>query len=205
MTPLQWFGVFAVLMAAVGFGIQHVNQAIDGAGVVGKTNMQAVIFAKNGAPSDVLEMVSAPVPAYRSWEVLVEVQAASLNPVDYKIIEGAFSLFDFGLNHRPGFDFSGKVLAVGDGVKNIRVGDLVHGMTWVHKTGSLAEYLAIDESAINVVPDGMSLQEAAALPLVALTSFSSMVTLGGLTQGKAQRVLVLGGSSYWHDGVAAGM
>jgi alcohol dehydrogenase len=140
-------------------------------------------------------MVEVPVPTYRSWEVLVEVHAASLNPVDYKIIEGAFSLLDFALNHRPGFDFSGKVLAVGESVTSIQVGDVVHGMTWVHKTGSLAEYLAIDESAINVVPGSVSIQEAAALPLVGLTSFASLVTLGGLRQGKDQRVLVRGGSS----------
>jgi len=125
----------------------------------------------------------------------VEVNDASINPVDYKIIQGAFFLIDFLLPHRPGFDFSGIVRAVGKDCARIRVGDVVHGMAWVHKTGSLAEYLAVDESVINVVPEGMSSQEAAAMPLVAHTSFSSLVTVGGLRRGSHQKVLVLGGSS----------
>jgi alcohol dehydrogenase len=189
--------MFVVVMVAivVGFGIHHMNQSLDGAVIVGQKTMHAIHFDKHGAPSAVLEMVEVPVPSYRTWEVLVEVQSASINPVDYKIIEGAFFLIDFALNHRPGFDFSGKVVAIGKNVHNIRVGDLVHGMTWVHKTGSLAEYLAIDASAINVVPASMSMPDAAALPLVGLTSFSSLVTTGGLAQDKGQRVLVLGGSS----------
>lgn len=89
----------------------------------------------------------------------------------------------------------GTVRAVGKDVKAIKVGDKIHGMTWVHKTGSLSEYLAIDESAVNVVPKELTPQEAAALPLVAHTSYSSLVTMGGLRPGKKQKVLVLGGSS----------
>jgi NADPH:quinone reductase-like Zn-dependent oxidoreductase len=186
--------LFAGLAVAIGYGL-HLNQSLDGAAVVGKPMMHAIHHAKYGEPADVLEMIDAPVPSYRSWEVLVEVQAASINPVDYKIIQGAFFIIDFLLTRRPGFDFSGKVLAVGKDCTSIKVGDTVHGMTWVHKTGSLAEYLAIDESAINVIPDAITAQEAAALPLVAHTSYSSLVTMGGLRKGSNQRVLVLGGSS----------
>ena len=100
------------------------------------------------------------------------------------------------MQHGPlGFDVSGKVIAVGKDCKHIKVGDTVHGMSWVWKTGSLAEYMAIDESAINVVPEGMTEHEAAALPLVGHTSFSSLVTIGGLQTHGKQRVLILGGSS----------
>jgi len=187
--------VVAALVALVGYGISRVNQTNNGAAIVGSDTMRGVYFDDYGAPSDVLHMVDLPVPTYRSWEVLVEVHAASLNPVDYKIVEGAFFLIDMALNHRPGFDFSGIVVAVGSNVKHIKVGDNVHGMTWVHKTGSLAEYLAVDESAINVIPKSMTFQEAAALPLAAHTSYSSLVTLGGLEHSRGQRVLVLGGSS----------
>jgi NADPH:quinone reductase-like Zn-dependent oxidoreductase len=184
-----------IVVGLLGIGIKLVNQSEDGAVVVGKEKMHAMHFEKYGTPSEVLLKSELPIPYYRSWEVLVEVHAASLNPVDYKIIDGVFYLIDFALTHIPGFDFSGRVIAVGKDVKSIKVGDIVHGMTWVHKTGSLAEYLAIDESAINIVPDSISSQEAAALPLVTHTSYASLVTLGGLAMGKQQRVLVLGGGS----------
>jgi hypothetical protein len=186
--------VTVCLAAAIGYTL-HVNHARSGASAVGKSRMKAIYHKQFGPVDDVLEMAEFPLPSYRSWEVLVEVHAASLNPVDYKIIEGAFFIIGFLLPYRPGFDFSGKVLAVGEDCKHIKVGDIVHGMTWVHKTGSLAEYLAVDESAINVVPAGLNSEQAAAMPLVAHTSYSSLVTMGGLHKGKGQRVLVLGGSS----------
>eukprot|EP00930_Biecheleria_cincta_P046526 TRINITY_DN32092_c0_g1_i1.p1 TRINITY_DN32092_c0_g1~~TRINITY_DN32092_c0_g1_i1.p1 ORF type:complete len:379 (-),score=61.85 TRINITY_DN32092_c0_g1_i1:359-1495(-) len=184
----------AIIAVAIGYFL-YLNQALDAAAVLGKQTMRCIYFARYGAPSDVLEMVEVPMPSYRSWEILVEVHAASINPVDYKIVQGNFFLIDFLLTHRPGFDFSGKVVAVGKDCEHVQVGDVVHGMTWVHKTGSLAEYLAVDESVVNVVPKGMSEQEAAALPLVAHTSYSSLVTMGGLRQDANQSVLVLGGST----------
>lgn len=186
--------LLAVCAVAIGYLVRF-NQAQDSSAALGKYTMRAVHHAEYGAVSDVLRMSDVPVPTYRSWEVVVEVNAASINPADYKIVEGAFFLIDFLLPHRPGFDFSGIVRAVGKDCTRIRVGDNVHGMAWVHKTGTLAEYLAVDESAVNAVPRGMSSQEAAAMPLVAHTSFSALVTIGGLRRGENQRVLVLGGSS----------
>mmetsp|Transcript_2127 Transcript_2127/g.5243 ORF Transcript_2127/g.5243 Transcript_2127/m.5243 type:complete len:392 (-) Transcript_2127:223-1398(-) len=195
---IQWAATWSCLLLClaimIGLGA-HLNQAVHGSDIVGKKTMRAIHFARYGEPKDVLQMEEVGVPSYRSWEVLVEVQAASINPVDYKLVHGAFFLIDPLLTHRPGFDVCGKVLAVGGQVKRIKVGDIVHGMTWVHKTGSLAEYLVIDESAINVVPKGVTLQEAAALPLVGHTSYSSLVVMGGLKKDGQQRVLVLGGSS----------
>ena len=97
------------------------------------------------------------------------------------------------LTFRPGFDFCGRVVAVGSGCTRLQVGDRVHGMTPFWKTGTLAEYLAVTEAFVSLVPDSVSDQHAAALPLVSLTSYNSLVTLGGLKPGS--RVLVLGGSS----------
>ena len=91
----------ALLAVACGY-IVHLNQSQPGSAVVGKQTMRTIHFAEYGNPSDVLSMVEVPVPSYRSWEVLVEVHAASINPVDYKLIQGAFFLIDFVLNHRPG-------------------------------------------------------------------------------------------------------
>ena len=185
--------VFVLVVAVIGLITHHVNKSLDGAAAVGVKTMQAITFKRYGTPDDVLEIVDLPIPNYHSWEVLVEVYTASINPADYKIIEGAFYLIDNVLNHRVGFDFCGKVVAVGLDVQGFNVGDVVHGMAWIHKTGSLAEYIATDESAINVIPSNMSIQEAAGLPLVAHTSYSSLVTLGKVDE--KSRVLILGGSS----------
>jgi len=141
-------------------------------------------------------MAEVPVPWIGPNEVLVEVHAAALNPVDYKMIQGNF--FMLGPLHPkvPGFDFSGTVLAVGSNCRRIKPGDHVHGMTWFYKTGSLAEYLAVDEEAVAVPhPKSRHLShvEAAAVPLVSLTSYSSLVNLAGIKAGS--NVLVLGGSS----------
>ena len=97
------------------------------------------------------------------------------------------------LTFRPGFDFCGRVVAVGSGCKLLQVGDRVHGMTPFWKTGTLAEFIAVTEAFVSLVPESVSDQHAAAVPLVALTSYNSLVKLGGLKPGS--RVLVLGGSS----------
>merc|ERR1719502_364845 len=104
-----------------------------------------------GDPGKVLHLVDRPVPSFKANEVLVEVHAAALNPADYKMIQGNFYLIDPLMSRppqAPGFDFAGKVIAVGASCRNVHVGDMVHGMTWFHKTGSLAEYLAVPVSAL---------------------------------------------------------
>lgn len=100
------------------------------------------------------------------------------------------------------------MVAVGEGCTRIKVGDFVHGMTFFHKTGklhrtqsyvslrhtgTLSEFVAIDESAVETIAPNLSLPQAAALPLVSLTSYNSLVTLGKIKAGS--RVLVLGGST----------
>ena len=69
----------------------------------------------------------------------------------------------------------------------------MHGMTPVFATGTLSEFIAVSEQFVSVVPASTSDQHAAALPLVSLTSYNSLVTVGGLKLGS--RVLILGGSS----------
>jgi NADPH:quinone reductase-like Zn-dependent oxidoreductase len=164
----------------------------DGAVVVGRRTMRAVQNSAFGDPADVLELVDdAPVPSFGSGEVLVEVHAAALNPVDHKLIEGNFYVIAPLLTFRPGFDFSGRVVAVGAKCTRLKVGDLVHGMTSVMGTGSLAEFLAVPESYATFIPAHLTFAQAAALPLVALTSYNSVAPY----THTGSRVLVLGGGS----------
>jgi alcohol dehydrogenase len=152
--------------------------------------MHAIEYRQYGHPDDVLDMYLTSIPDIGSNEVLVKVYSAALNPVDYKIVQGFMKMFSFLLKKKPGFDFSGKIVGVGCNVTKFKVNDYVHGMTCLGKTGTFAEYLTINESNIARIPENMSLQEAAAIPLVSLTSLyiskyisqsSNVLILGGRT------------------------
>jgi len=134
--------------------------------------MKSIYYTKYGDPVDVLKMnKEKPLPKCGSKEVLVEVYAAALNPADYKIIEGNFRITGNMIKRQPGFDFSGRVVKVGSDVKGeFEVGDVVHGMTPLQKTGTLSEYHAVKASCLAKKPEEMSFEEAAGLPLVGLTS-----------------------------------
>lgn len=192
MAAFLRLSVFAVL-AGVGFVLlpRLLDTKTRGSDVVGRETMRAVHFSQPGNPADVLEMLNdAPIPSYGQRQILVEVHAAALNPADYKMIHGNFDIIDPVLTHRPGFDFAGRVVAVGALVTKFKPGDLVHGMTWIYQTGTLSEYVVVDESTPALKPPDLSFAEAAAVPLVAHTSYYIARFLP-----EGARVLVLGGGS----------
>eukprot|EP00750_Incisomonas_marina_P013059 INCI17215.1.p2 GENE.INCI17215.1~~INCI17215.1.p2 ORF type:complete len:390 (-),score=68.52 INCI17215.1:1721-2890(-) len=192
MAAFLRLSVFVVL-AGVGFVLfpRLLDTKTRGSDVVGRETMRAVHFSQYGNPADVLEMLSdAPIPSYGQHQILVEVHAAALNPADYKIIQGNFGIIDPLLTHRPGFDFAGRVVAVGSLVTKFKPGDLVHGMTWIYQTGTLSEYVVVDERTPALKPPNLSFAQAAAVPLVAHTSYYIARFLN-----EGARVLVLGGGS----------
>jgi len=187
--------LLVAVAAVVSFvGPKLFEKKTEGKDVVGKDTMRAIHFSSFGHTDDVLEMLDVPVPSFGDKQLLVKVHAAALNPADYKIVAGNFAIADFLFTHRPGFDFAGTVVAVGPGCTRFKVGDAVHGMTAVTATGSLAEYLAVDEAVAALKPHSQSFEQAAGLPLVAHTSH----VIAPLVNEKS-RVLVLGG------GTATGM
>lgn len=121
------------------------------------------------------ELIKVDLPQIKADEVLVEVAAASINPVDqnYKFMNLAFKI-PVQYPMILGNDFSGTVVAVGDHVKTYQVGDRVYGRTNHAKTGTYAEYLAIETSAIAKMPQNLSFVEAAAVPLVGLTAYQGL-------------------------------
>ena len=155
--------------------------------------MRAMIV-KNFGGSDVFEMAEIAKPVVTAGHVLVRVAASSVNPVDYKIRELGDALpFAPSLPAVLGMDFAGTVEAVGEGVDAYHVGDEVYGCAGglADLPGSLAEYIAADIRLIAHKPKSLSMYEAAALPLVAITAYEGLMRA---KVGRGKTVLVHGGS-----------
>lgn len=159
--------------------------------------MKAVLCEQYGGP-EVLQMADdLPVPRVGPNGVLVEVHAASVNPVDWKLRRGLLHAV------RPvvfpviwGCDLSGVVKEVGPSVTLFKPGDEVYGMKdgYVAKTyrGTYAEYAVVPEKSLAAKPKTLSHEEAAAVPLTALTAWQAMINQGRLKPG--QRVLIHAGA-----------
>ena len=154
--------------------------------------MKAVIAEAYGGP-EVLEIADVAVPQTGPNGVLVRVHASSVNPLDWKLRKGLLSaLWTLRFPVIWGCDLSGVVESVGSNVTLFRPGDEVYGFKEGHvaKTyrGTYAEYVVIPENAISRKPGKLSHQEAAAVPLAALTAWHTLREQGGLAAGK--RVLI---------------
>lgn len=154
--------------------------------------MQAMRIAEFG-PVDVMRLEQVPLPVPGQGEILVQVHAAGVNPVDAHIRGGHTQGFiDVALPHTPGFDISGVVAALGPGVDTFAVGDAVFAMLDLTRGGAYAEYAVVGIAEAARKPPGLSHVEAAAVPLVALTGWQAMFDAAGLSEG--QTVLIHGGS-----------
>ena len=115
---------------------------------------------------DQLRLEEVPKPEPKTGEVLIKVIATSLNPVDWKLREGSLQEeMPIELPYILGSDVAGEIAALGSGVNNRHTGE--HVMGYVNH--SYAEYLTAKADALTVIPEGMDVEEAAALPLVLLT------------------------------------
>jgi NADPH:quinone reductase-like Zn-dependent oxidoreductase len=154
--------------------------------------MKAIIAESYGGP-DVLELTDVPVPQVGPNGVLVRVHASSVNPVDWKMRQGQLSgLWNLRFPVIWGCDFSGVVEQTGSAVSLFKAGDEVYGFKHgkVAKTyrGTYAEYAVVPESALARKPARLSHEEAAAIPLAALTARQALSDQGHLQSG--QRVLI---------------
>ncbi len=150
------------------------------------------MFHEYGSP-DVLrvEETAKPVPGPR--DVLIRVCATAVNPVDWKIRTGGQrNIIRYRLPWILGLDVSGVVEAVGAEVRGFRPGDEVWSSPTHRRPGCYAEYVAIAEEEVALKPKNVSHDEAASLPLVALTAWQCVVEKGRVAKG--QTVLVLAGS-----------
>lgn len=150
--------------------------------------MRAVIQETAGGP-EVLKLAETDRPAPGPTEILVRVHAAGVNPTDWKTRErGSFYTGDT-VPFTLGFDVSGVVEAIGDGVTLYAPGDEVYGMPrFPHPAGAYAEYVTAPARHFAPKPRGLDHVQAAALPLAALTAWQALVDTAGVREG--QRVLI---------------
>lgn len=156
--------------------------------------MKAVYYHSHGGP-EVLEFGDLPVPTPGDNEVLVQVAAAAVNPIDRRLRGGELQEYitrTFPVV--PGWDLAGRIVQVGSKVTDWKEGDEVLGLafTWSIQHGTYAEFATIAASAIALKPSGMSFTQAAALPLVTLTAWQSLAEFGQLQPGHS--VLIQAGA-----------
>lgn len=146
---------------------------------------------KKYGTTDVLEIANMSRPKINDNQVLVEVYASSVNPVDWKIRKGTLKLFmRKKLPCVLGGDIAGRIIEVGRKVRFFRVGDEVFGKIDIIKNGAYAEYVATSESHLALKPQNMNFIEAASLPLAGLTALQALRNMGGIRKG--MNVLVNG-------------
>jgi len=161
--------------------------------------MKAIIFERYGSPLDVLKVADVEKPIPMGHEVLIKVRAAAVNPADYQLARG-----DVRFAFRPkyngvGYDFAGRVEAVGNKVTRFKLGDEVFGAcsrapltkskaSWVFDFGSFAEYTLTYEGALALKPDNLTYEQAAAVPTNAWVALQGLRNHGKIQPG--QKVLI---------------
>lgn len=154
--------------------------------------MRAALFRNYGGP-DVVEVAELPDPVAGPGEVLVDIHAASVNPIDWKMRAGVLrAFFDLKLPHVLGRDFSGVVAAAGEGVAGVRPGDAVFGLGDPTKQGTHAERIAIAAGLVAKKPDPLGHAEAAALCVASLSALAALET--AVTVERGQTVLIHAGA-----------
>lgn len=150
--------------------------------------MKAAVLSAYGSNQNVqIEEVELPEP--RDGEMLVRIAAAGVNAIDWKIRDGAGERLGLTLPIRLGRELVGTVQALGSGVDDYGVGDVIYGMV---STGGFAEYASVRAADMVRVPAGLDAVRAAALPLAGTTAWQSMFDTAGLVAG--QRLLITNGS-----------
>jgi alcohol dehydrogenase len=159
----------------------------------GDKRVKAYVMTRYGKVSDVVRLADVPDPVAQPGEVVCDIKAAALNPIDLKIIEGALKRINrYAMPHRIGFDASGTVRTVGAGVTQFKPGDAVFVRASRETIGTLAERIALPHHDFAHKPERLTHEEAASLPLVALTTVQGLVDRARATAG--QRILIHAGS-----------
>jgi NADPH:quinone reductase-like Zn-dependent oxidoreductase len=152
--------------------------------------MKAMRIHSYGGP-EVLVHEDSPRPKAAAGELLIRVSAAGVNPIDWKVRAGHLQEW---LKHKlpliPGWDVSGIVAAVGDGVTDFKAGDEVFGMLDFTRNGAYAEYAVSRAAVMARKPAAVSHLDAAALPIAALTAWQALFDVARLAPG--QSVLIHG-------------
>jgi NADPH2:quinone reductase len=151
-------------------------------------NMRAIVLNSYGSTSN-FEKAEIPLPKISPNQVLVRVVASSVNPVDCKIKKGLLSVGP-ALPAVLHGDMSGEIVQIGESVTEFKKGDLIYGCVggFGDLPGVLSEFVAVDSQLIALIPQNLTMAEAASLPLVGITAWNALVDRANVRKG--QRVLV---------------
>ncbi|PAU61854.1 NADP-dependent oxidoreductase [Pseudomonas sp. PICF141] len=153
--------------------------------------MKAFFIDRYGKQNGVIGEV--PDPTVGAHEVLIQVHATSVNPLDSKIRTGEFKMIlPYSFPLVLGNDLAGIVVRTGPAVKRFKPGDEVYARPPEKRIGTFAELIAVNENALALKPLNLSMAEAASIPLVALTAWQALVETAQLKKG--QKVLIHAGS-----------
>lgn len=140
-----------------------------------------------------LRLADMPVPALRDDEVLIEVHAAGVNQLDFKLRDGEFKLIlPYRLPLILGHDVAGVVVKAGPQARKFKLGDEVYARLDDFRIGSFAEFVPVRESSLALKPRGLTMEEAASIPLVGLTAWQALIERAQLKSG--QKVFIQAGS-----------
>lgn len=152
--------------------------------------MKAAIIRDYDAAVEIAEIDK---PELQDDAVIIEVHAASLNPIDNILRAGYLrQMLELNFPHVMGYDVSGVVVEVGRDVQNVKVGDAVLARPNQDDAGAVAEFARLRESELAIKPASLSHADAASLPLAGLTAWQAMLTKGKLKKG--DKVLIHAGS-----------
>jgi len=157
--------------------------------------MRAFVLDRYGNKSQkgALRLADLPEPELRDDEVLVQVHAAGVNLLDAKIRDGEFKLIlPYRLPLVLGHDVAGVVVKAGPRVQQFKPGDEVYARPDDFRIGAFAEFVPVKEASLALKPAGLTMEEAASIPLVALTAWQALVDKAQLKKG--QKVFIQAGS-----------
>ncbi|EOT49410.1 MULTISPECIES: NADP-dependent oxidoreductase [Enterococcus] len=153
---------------------------------------KAVVINQYGG-KDQLEEATVTLPELGGKQVLVSVDATSINPIDWKLREGYLAqMFPWDFPIILGWDVAGTIEEVGHDVTEWKVGDRIFARPDTTRFGTYAEHTIVDEHLLAPLPKGVSANEAAAVPLAGLTAYQALFDHGHVTEG--QKVLIHAGA-----------
>ena len=154
--------------------------------------MKAFIIDRYGS-ADRVRSTEVPEPDMRDDDVLIQIHAAGVNPLDSKIRDGEFKLIlPYRLPLILGNELAGVVVRVGPRVQRFKPGDEVYARPAKDRIGTFAQFIAVSDEDVAIKPKSLTMEEAASIPLVGLTAWQALIEIAKLKKG--QKVLIHAGS-----------
>jgi NADPH:quinone reductase-like Zn-dependent oxidoreductase len=154
--------------------------------------MKSIVFNEYGGP-DVMSIQDMPEPETHNRDIKIKIHSAGINPVDWKTRAGFLKrVLKLQFPAKMGFDCAGEVVEVGMRARNTKVGDRVYAYTGAENMGTFSEYMTVEKTDVAPMPESLSYEDAASLPLVGLTAWQVLMDVMKLKKG--QKIFIHSGS-----------